>query len=29
MKSHSDLLPIYSNFTKMAETQFSKRIKIF
>ena len=29
MKSHFDLLPIYSNFTKMAETQFSKHIKIF
>ena len=29
MKSHSELLPIYSNFAKMVETQFSKRIKIF
>ena len=29
MKSHSELLPIYSNFAKMVEIQFSKRIKIF
>ena len=29
MKSHSELLPIYSNFAKMVETQFSKHIKIF
>ena len=29
MKSHSENLPIYSNFTKMVETQFSKRIKTF
>ena len=29
MKSRSEILPIYSNFTKMVETQFSKRIKIF
>ena len=29
MKSRSEILPIYSNFTKMIETQFSKRIKIF
>ena len=29
MKSHSEILPIYGNFAKMVETQFSKRIKIF
>ena len=29
MKSHSKILPIYSNFAKMVETQFSKHIKIF
>ena len=29
MKSHSENLPIYSNFTKMVETQFSKRMKTF
>ena len=29
MKHHSELLQIYSNFAKMVETQFSKRIKIF
>ena len=29
MKSHFELLPIYSNFVKMVETQFSKRIKNF
>ena len=29
MKSRSEILPIYSNFTKMVETQFSKRIKTF
>ena len=29
MKSHSENLPIYSNFAKMVETQFSKRIKTF
>ena len=29
MKSHSEILPIYSNFAKMVETQFSKRIKTF
>ena len=29
MKHHSELLLVYSNFTKMVETQFSKRIKIF
>ena len=29
MKSHSEILLIYSNFAKMVETQFSKRIKIF
>ena len=29
MKHHSELLQVYSNFTKMVETQFSKRIKIF
>ena len=27
MKSHYEILPIYSNFAKMVETQFSKRIK--
>ena len=29
MKSHSEILPIYSNFAKMVETQFSKCIKTF
>ena len=29
MKHRSELLQIYSNFAKMVETQFSKRIKIF
>ena len=29
MKSRSEILPIYSNFAKMVETQFSKRIKTF
>ena len=29
MKHCSKLLQIYSNFAKMVETQFSKRIKIF
>ena len=29
MKSSSEILPIYSNFAKMVETQFSKRIKNF
>ena len=29
MKSHSKILPIYNNFAKMVETQFSKRIKTF
>ena len=29
MKSCSEILPIYSNFAKMVETQFSKRIKTF
>ena len=29
MKSCSGILPIYSNFAKMVETQFSKRIKTF
>ena len=29
MKNHSELLQVYSNFAKMVETQFSKRIKIF
>ena len=29
MKSRSELLPIYNNFAKMVETQFSKRIKTF
>ena len=29
MKSHSQILPIYSNFAKMVETQFSKCIKTF
>ena len=29
MKSRSEILPIYSNFTKMVENQFSKRIKTF
>ena len=29
MKHRSELLQVYSNFTKMVETQFSKRIKIF
>ena len=29
MKSHSEILPIYSNFAKMVKTQFFKRIKTF
>ena len=29
MKHCSELLQVYSNFAKMIETQFSKRIKIF
>ena len=29
MKHRSELLQVYSNFVKMVETQFSKRIKIF
>ena len=29
MKSRSEILPIYNNFTKMVETQFSKRFKTF
>ena len=29
MKHHSELLQVYSNFVKIVETQFSKRIKIF
>ena len=29
MKSRFKILPIYSNFAKMVETQFSKRIKTF
>ena len=29
MKHRSELLQVYFNFTKMVETQFSKRIKIF
>ena len=29
MKSRSEILTIYSNFAKMVETQFSKRIKTF
>ena len=29
MKHRSELLKVYSNFAKMVETQFSKRIKIF
>ena len=29
MKSRSEILPIYSNFAKMVETQFSERIKTF
>ena len=29
MKHRSKLLEVYSNFAKMVETQFSKRIKIF
>ena len=29
MKHSSELLQVYSNFAKMIETQFSKRIKIF
>ena len=29
MKHHSELLQVYSNFAKMVETQFSKRIKNF
>ena len=29
MKHHSELLHVYSNFAKMVENQFSKRIKNF
>ena len=29
MKSRSEILPIYNNFAKMVETQFSKRVKTF
>ena len=29
MKHRSEILQVYSNFAKMVETQFSKRIKIF
>ena len=29
MKNRSELLQVYSNFAKIVETQFSKRIKIF
>ena len=29
MKSHFEILPIYNNFVKMVETQFSKHIKTF
>ena len=29
MKYRSELLQVYSNFAKIVETQFSKRIKIF
>ena len=29
MKHRSELLQVYSNFAKIVETQFSKRIKIF
>ena len=29
MKSRFEILPIYNNFAKMVETQFSKRIKTF
>ena len=29
MKHRYELLQVYSNFVKMVETQFSKRIKIF
>ena len=29
IKHHFKLLQVYSNFTKMVETQFSKHIKIF
>ena len=29
MKHRSEVLQVYSNFAKMVETQFSKRIKIF
>ena len=29
MESHSEILPIYSNFAKMVKTQFFKRIKTF
>ena len=29
MKHHFELLQVYSNFAKMVETQFSKRIKNF
>ena len=29
MKRHFELLQVYSNFAKMVETQFPKRIKFF
>ena len=29
MKSRSEILPIYNNFAKMIETQFSKSINTF
>ena len=29
MKHHSELLQVYSNFAKIVEIQFSKRIKKF
>ena len=29
MKHRSELLQVYSNFAKLVETHFSKRIKIF
>ena len=29
MKYRSELLQVYSNFTKIVETQFSKRTKFF
>ena len=29
MKHRSEVLQVYSHFTKIVETQFSKRIKIF